>query len=285
MFTSANQLVGNPFLDIMIQTQQVPHQLVQRQREPDGGDVLLLLDQRNSGNGNLPPPPPPSATRLMDVDTCLRNLETRISDIGNTPQDDEDVLEIICDMYTNLVSAASCRMDILPEVAFSMLMKTRTVKEVEWEYKELYIAPEETPREEARDAHGFFFSTLVSNLVYDDGVEAVEFLLDFEIINVRERTRQYAAHGGQLDCIRIHLCNHLTNKLYTKFLMPMLEERFDRSAGGGNAFEVKCGKRRIPMRLSVHWGPLGPPSTAVAALARTLYPPFALSSRRLTANE
>ena len=155
-----------------------------------------------------------------------------------------------------------------------MPMKTRTVKKPEWEYKELYIAPEETPR----DAYAFFFGALLFNLVYNDEVEAV----DFEIINVRERTRQY---GGQLNCIRIHLCNHLTNKLYTKFLMPMPEERFDRSAGGGNAFEVKCGKRRIPMWLSVHWGPLGPPSTAVAALARTLYPPFALSSRRLTVNE
>ena len=53
-------------------------------------------------------------------------------------------------------------------------------------------------------------------LIYDNEVDAVEFLLDFEIINVRDRTRQYAAHGSQLDCIRIHLCNHLINELYTK---------------------------------------------------------------------
>ena len=242
--SSAKQLVGNPFLDTIIQ----------RQRELDGGDVLLLPKERRSDN--LPPPPSPIATKLMDVGTCLRNSETRLSDMHTLPLPaSKDVLEIICDMYTNLVSAASCRMDILPEVAFSMLMRTRILKKPEWKYKELYIAPEKTPQEVARDAHKFFFSTLVSDLIYDNEVDAVEFLLDFEIINIRDRTRQYAAHGSQLDCIRIHLCNHLINELYTKFLMPLLEEHFDRLAGGGNVFDVKCGKRQIPMRLSVHWDP------------------------------
>ena len=137
-----------------------------------------------------------------------------------------------------------------------MRMKTRTVEEPEWEYKELYIAPEETPQEVAKDAHRFFFNTLASNLLYDDEAKAVEFLLSFEMINVRERTRQYAAHGGQLDCIRIHLCNRLTNELYTKLLMPILEGHFDRSGGDDNAFEVKCGKRRFPMRLSVDRDPI-----------------------------
>ena len=262
MFTTSNQAVGNPFLDIMIQSGRELALLLPNSNQNPLVDALFQdLDQQESGNEEIILPPPPCAPKLLDLDTCLRNLETHIADImphnnsSNTPQD-EDVLKIISDTYANLISAASCKMDILFEVAFSMRMMTRTVGEPEWEYKELYIAPEETPQEGAKDAYRFLSNTLASNRLYDNEAKGVEFLLGFEMINVRERTRQYATHGGQLDCMRIHLCNHLTNQLYTKFLMPLLEGHFDQLGGGDdNAFEVKCGKRQFPMRLSVDRDP------------------------------
>ena len=118
MFTTSNQTVGNPFLDVMNQSRrELALLLPNSNQNPLVHALIQDLNQQESGKEEIFLPPPPCAPKLLDLDTCLRNLETHIADIMphniSIPQD-EDVLKIICDTYTNLISAASCQMDILP---------------------------------------------------------------------------------------------------------------------------------------------------------------------------